>query len=411
MARAEDAVVENTDDDQRNVEAPAAHPQFSDTLFSRPALLLATLAILLLLTVVVYTFGMVADGGGLLIGLFLLIMCLFVGGFIRYRCRIGLRSFLVAVTVVSVVFAVIAQFMIRVRTVHQGVEELRKGGATITYALESSNEWTQTESGFPVPPWMLNTFGSAAFSNVTHANFMQSAIDRERVEKLFRICPKVEHLNFDQAKIELNALDGLGEELKELRFLELSSTNLTDEDFADAVRGAMSLEWVYLRFAPIGAAGLKELRGLPKLRTLWIEGATVNDEAIRALGPKPNMQVILARAAMLPRGTMSGITDAGVEAIVEQMPNVDNLDVSRNWSVTSQSAKAILKLRRVKYLNVSSTSFSDEGLRTLGRTTAMYIDVRTTDVTLKGVEAFQALNPECRVAHNAKPPPVVIEAP
>lgn len=372
--------------------ASRLNPSGESTLFSRASLLLATLLVLLALAVVAYRAGVLSSGLAGTLAMVLLLLCLLVGGFIRYRCRIGLRTFLVLVTALSVILAFVAQFAMEVRRIEQGVAVLRKDGIMVDFAVSESNEWTQTESGVPLPPFIVKYFGPAAVGEVIHADWANSKeVRADQIQQLIEIAPRLRFLTLYQHPIEPGALRGL-DQMEQIGFVDLSGTWATNEDLADLIGEGLHVKHLYLRDTKIDAKGMRALRKSPRLEALWINGKLATDEAVEAVGAQTNMTMFLAHSGEL--------TKEAIRSMAAQMPNLKNVNLNGNWSLDYQIAEHLKRMPKLQNITLSSTGVDDRLLDSLGATKLNYLDVNGTSVTKEGIIRFKELNPNCRILHS-----------
>ena len=91
-------------------------------------------------------------------------------------------------------------------------------------------------------------------------------------------CRTLTHLNVPQAACTAVGLRTL-RAVPTLRSLRIGGPNLAGREVGEAVATLESLESLHLIDVAIGDAGLAAIAGLPGLRTLYLDGAGVSDEA------------------------------------------------------------------------------------------------------------------------------------
>lgn len=135
-----------------------------------------------------------------------------------------------------------------------------------------------------------------------------------------------------------------------------------------------------LRGQPI-APWLGELRDLPDLRALILEGTAVNGASLAAMDVSL-VRLYLARTA---------VDDAAVTAAVARQPELEVLDLE-DTAAGDAAARAIAKLGELRALNLANTRLTDAGgaeLRALGK--LHIVDLGRTKVGAKTVAALSSL--------------------
>src|SRR6185436_3999629 len=104
-----------------------------------------------------------------------------------------------------------------------------------------------------------------------------------------------------------------------------------------------------LRGQPV-APWLGELRDLPDLRALLLDGTEVDGAALAA------MDVTLARLYL----ARTAVDDAAIDAVVARHPSLEVLDLEET-GVGDPAAKAIAKLGELHAVNLAGTRLTDAG--------------------------------------------------
>ncbi len=286
-----------------------------------------------------------------------LVFCLGVGGFIRIRCRIGLRTFLVLVTLMAVGLSFVAKMAMRVRRMTAATEELQRHGAAVHYDIGHTSDWFSTSSAILLPPWTAQVFGKAAFSKVSQVSFFQSTVKPKQMKVLADNFPEVTRLSFYQANIESGSFQNL-EGLSQLTRLDLTNSTATDRDLTEQTPMLMSICLAGTKVTP---EGLRAARQLRSLETIHADSALADDASITAIGPHTNLTFL-----SLVNGR-ARLTDTGVCQIVRNAPNLDVLTLAGNWDVTSDGAAEIARLKKVRFVSLSSTAVDDLALELFAR--------------------------------------------
>lgn len=136
-----------------------------------------------------------------------------------------------------------------------------------------------------------------------------------------------------------------------------------------------------LREQPI-APWLGELRDLPDLRALILEGTAVNGASLAAMDVSSLVRLYLARTA---------VDDAAVTAAVARQPGLEVLDLEAT-AVGDAAARSISKLPELRALNLANTRLTDAGGAELRALAKLHIvDLGRTKVGAKTIAALSTL--------------------
>jgi Leucine-rich repeat (LRR) protein len=219
----------------------------------------------------------------------------------------------------------------------------------------------------------------------------------------------------DDAKItslNLSSTKVTGEGLKHLKGLNLAGLSLDSKQVTDGMLQALrEAGWLHLlplataQYArrataddqiysmnftrtPITNAGLKELRGLKSLASLYLGNTAVTDEGLKEV---KHLEGLSTLNLMLTK-----VTDTGLKEL-KGLKKLTRLDLN-NTKVTDEGLKQLKDLESLVTLDLTITKVTDEGLKELKglkKLTALYL--RGTKVTPEGVKDLQSALPRCKV--------------
>jgi Leucine-rich repeat (LRR) protein len=131
--------------------------------------------------------------------------------------------------------------------------------------------------------------------------FQVEHVDGEVIKKLGRL-PRLTEFDAPYCKIQDKDAAGF-EELKKLKYLQLSGNPLTDSAL-EHLSSLKDLEMLHLDKTNIRGTGFKYLQSLPRLRNIYLEGTPITDDAMRELGKIQSLEAL----------TLNGteISDAGI---------------------------------------------------------------------------------------------------
>jgi len=143
-------------------------------------------------------------------------------------------------------------------------------------------------------------------------------------------------------------------QLRELETLDLSRTNVTDDDLRP-LGGLPKLRELKLWGARLDGSGLKHLSGLEGLERLDMGDTKVTDESLRHLTELGNLHhLVLVRAL---------VGDAGLEHVA-QMGGLRSLKLT-GTKVTDEGLRSLRRLGDLRGLTLDDTAITDAGLKYL----------------------------------------------
>jgi Leucine-rich repeat (LRR) protein len=176
--------------------------------------------------------------------------------------------------------------------------------------------------------------------------------DRVTAEEALRLGGKVTVRAADETEARtVESIDTLPERVRTLDAVDLSYTQVVDDDLA-GLRPAAGLKALSLDSADrIGDAGLAHLAGLP-LRSLDLRNTQVSDAGLPELLQLPDLAELSLQH--------TAVTDAGM-AIVRQLPRLRNLTLSNN-RVGDAGVAQLRGMTSLHILSIYDTQLTDAGL-------------------------------------------------
>lgn len=130
------------------------------------------------------------------------------------------------------------------------------------------------------------------------------------------------------------------------------------------------------------------MRGLAKLRVLFLQGANVTDACLKLMDGFPNLEYL----------TIDGITDQGLKDL-PVLPKLKSLCIT-SYGVTDAGLPYLAKQPKLEILTLNSTKISDAGIPTLAKLGSLKeLHMQMSDLTLKGYETLQKCLPRTKVIY------------
>ncbi|HXY33329.1 MAG TPA: hypothetical protein VEI07_03815, partial [Planctomycetaceae bacterium] len=167
-------------------------------------------------------------------------------------------------------------------------------------------------------------------------------------------------------------------------------TNITDAGLKE-LAGLKKLKSLCLANTDITDAGLSELRGIENLESLILSNTRVRDAGLKELSGLKNMKLLELG------GTR--ITDAGLKAL-RGLKNLESLDLSGNdyGNITDAGLKELRGLKKLKTIKLSGNRITDAGLKELnGLKDLMELDLGATEITDVGLKQLAGLKKMTRL--------------
>jgi hypothetical protein len=115
------------------------------------------------------------------------------------------------------------------------------------------------------------------------------------------------------------------------------------------------LRWICVDGRPLTDVGLRHLREIPRLETLYAEGTEITDEGLAHIAVMPSLACLHIRA--------NEITDAGL-AHLRHATRLEVLDLGRN-RITDDGVRQLRRLNKLTELYLDGTLITDQSLALL----------------------------------------------
>lgn len=142
--------------------------------------------------------------------------------------------------------------------------------------------------------------------------------------------------------------------IKELVRLNADHTKITTAG-VKTISSMPNLTYLNLSENNIGDASLPYIAKLTKLRELTLRGTKITDEGLRKLAPLKNLQMIQLNRTV--------VSDEGVKYICETFPNLRELHIRQNVSVTDKSLQYIASAPRLVLLTINGSNITPRLVR------------------------------------------------
>jgi len=298
---------------------------------------------------------------------FLLMLLWFVVALVfRSRFQFSIRSLLMLVVVVAVPCSWMAVEMKKAREQSEVLEPIRQSALTVEY------DWQVDVDGRgllnvqpPASQWLRNLLGDDFFAGLALVGF--------------------NGLQITDAELEHFSLTSI----PELQFVGLPFTDITDAGLAD-IKGLTRLKGLWLTGNHITDAGLRHIKDLTELRSLTLGGTKVTDTGLEHLRGLTNLQSLELSASKV---TGRGLTN------LEGLTKLDSLDLSAS-DVSDAGLDHLKRLPKLQSLDLSFTHLTDVGLDRLeGLNQLRLLNLSGTEVTTEGVRKLQQALPKCKIIH------------
>jgi Leucine-rich repeat (LRR) protein len=197
--------------------------------------------------------------------------------------------------------------------------------------------------------------------------------------------PDLNELRLDFLKIGPHELDSL-RYFKELKTLWLTGTDLSDQAL-EALSSVSTLSHLILKKTSITDSGIVHLKGLTALQTLNLP-SQISDEGLKNIG----------ELATLTRLDVSytAITNAGVKYLVP-MQSLSELYLN-DTKLTDGVFEHLKEMPSLKTIFLSGTKITDEGLVMIeGNQNLEHLELRDTSASEAGLNRLRSKLPTCAI--------------
>lgn len=251
------------------------------------------------------------------------------------RFRFGMRTLFVAVVVLAVALAYVANRVAVMRGQRAAISGITRTGGTFHWDYEFADDGSlrsklfRTDVPPPGPTWLRRFAGDDVFTDIEYVQWL------------------------DNATVTDDDLAVLSE-LPGLRTILIGEAGLTDDALIHLAH-VPDLEVFCFRGDGITNRRIQQIASLKKLRQLTLINARIDDDAISEIaGLKKLTHLNIPGTA---------ITDKGLSHLAA-LPELLWLDLA-DTQITDEATSELAKLRTLKYLNVAATSISDAGIAKL----------------------------------------------
>lgn len=258
--------------------------------------------------------------------------------FRRRWFQYSLRSFLIAVTALSVWLGMWVNAARRQRLARESIEKVTGSSYSIVYAHQWPGSELRKSLRRAVPPgpkWLRELIGRDFFDTVVGVAYTwpsDGSLSDADLAVLARL-PRLRYIGIDDAPARIE---------------------VTNAGFAH-LKGLTQLQGLFLPGAGIDDAGIAHLRALAKLQTLGLAQSYLGDASCAWIGGLRELK------GLSLDGTR--ITDGGVMHL-SRLGKLEILSLART-RITDMAASHLSRLQRLEYLSLEDTQISDVGLESL----------------------------------------------
>lgn len=198
----------------------------------------------------------------------------------RRRFQFGLRTLLLAIVGLSLLFSWLAVKIQCARRQREAVEAIRQLRGEVLY------DWLASSSARPSP--LCELFEDDLLHNVVAVSLSDVGCDSALVH--LKGIADLRLLSLEHSAIGDEGLKCL-RDFRSLESLGLADTLITDEGLKH-LKGLTNLEVLYLQNTSITDAGLVHLKKLNKLRVLHLHGTSITDAGLEHLKELVNLETL-----------------------------------------------------------------------------------------------------------------------
>jgi hypothetical protein len=187
---------------------------------------------------------------------------------------------------------------------------------------------------------------------VLHAPALLQGIVNERIERV-TIGPIVE-LDDSESGESDRLLAGVSC-MYNLEFLDGSRTNITDAGLAH-LKGMSKLRGLWLYGTSVHGKCFKDLQGLPELCFITLSGSTIDQDSLVYLAKMHKLNTLHVPSTSLGK--------SGIEHVAK-CSQLTSLDIRDNSSIDDQCIASLRSLSKLQDLTLAGTKSSIKGLRSL----------------------------------------------
>lgn len=269
--------------------------------------------------------------------------------------RYGLRTLLIATTVLGIALGWVGNVLVHVRSQRKAVAKISELGGKCAYENLLSDRDSELWVKF-----LRRVVDDDTFAHVVAVSFEFDEHSEVSDNDLAAIAsfPRLQSVDLCGSRLTDNGLRHL-ESLSQLKRLTLYETRIT-------------------------AIGLSASRIADRLDTLSVGGSTVNDASLEEIGRLANLRYLAVHRA-------PEFTDAGM-AHVANLGQLETLEIYKT-SVTDQGLVHLHSLPHLSELTLNSCAISDSGVRQLtGLSALKRLSIQDTSVSDQGLAEISKLH-------------------
>ena len=292
--------------------------------------------------------------------------------------QFSLRTLIVVIVLLSVLFGTLSAWLQRGRRQTQAVATIRKYKGNITYDYMSHHNADGSVSyghkvDSPVPVWLIRWLGVDFFHEVVSIDADSGS--QHAVWDAIGQFPEVTRLSVSgsslQGPVDVTSLS----KLRRLRSLLISGDTIRGEDLR-CLQDAVDLESLWIQDSTFNDQGLQYLAALPKLTTLSFRYTRVGDDGLAFLADYPSLKYVDL--------SHTQVTDRAMDHLAA-IPQLTSLALE-GTKVTDAGAVRLSQAKTLRSLRLQYTQVTDTGLASLAnldRLEDLYL--QGTNVTGEGV--------------------------
>ena len=244
----------------------------------------------------------------------------------RRLLQVSVRSLLLLTAILAIGLAIVCK---RARDQATAVHRILELGGSVTYDFQFDPQGRPVRDARPPGwPWLRRLLGDEYFQTVVRVNLGGSKVTDDDLRVIGR--------------------------LKQLKFLDLSETSISDDGLAN-ITHLRDLQELGLSDSRVTNAGMRHLQGLQALHTLVLEDTAIGDEGVKQIASLRKLQTLSLA------GTR--VTGAGISHL-DGLKRLQFLYL-RDCPVDDSAIEPLADLPPLIELDVSSTNVSGAGLAEL----------------------------------------------
>ncbi|TWU22604.1 hypothetical protein [Bythopirellula polymerisocia] len=294
--------------------------------------------------------------------------------------RFGMRSILVATTVVAILCFLAVQYVRPYTTQRQAMEILKKTGV-------------RYESQVRAPIWLQRLVGPQNCQVVTAVQGHQQSRLEDNLMENISGSPHLYELFIGNSLITDKGLRHI-KGMNNLLALDLPSGPEVSNACMAHLAAMKQLNWIDASDVPVKDEGLAYLSKLTQIEQIELNRSQIKDAGLIHLKPLTNLRRLVL--------DNNDISDAGLKHI-QPLTNLIMLSLE-DTQITDDGLKYLQALDKLQYLRLSGTRITDAGLEILMKMKSLRVlELEDTSVTLYGLQKLRAVLNKCITTHDELP--------